>query len=53
LPLTNSTINLAAAYVIQPSMDSIATTWTWTSANNAAVVSATLTPDGGDFFAVL
>ena len=53
LPLTTSSIHVNAAYRIQPGVGSSGTTWTWTVSGTFGIVSSTLTPDGGDFLAVL
>jgi hypothetical protein len=53
LPVTTSSVYLSAAYLIQPSTATQSTTWTFSSVGNCGGVSASLTPDGGDFFAVM
>lgn len=52
LPVTASATSLRGAYLIQNSMDSVATTWSWNNAANGGVVSGTFTPNGGDMLGV-
>lgn len=53
LPLNVSNILDGYAYRIQPSTATQGTTWSWTGSYSAGQVSATFTPDGGDFFSVM
>lgn len=53
LAVSSGAVSMRAAYLIRNSMNAVATTWSWTIAGNAGVVSGTFTPDGGDMFAML
>lgn len=52
LPISTSNVFMGAAYAIS-SMSSLGTTWTIGATGAMGAVSATLTPDGGDFLALL
>jgi hypothetical protein len=52
LTIGTSPAFMGAAYTIRNSMDSLATTWTLATAGAMGAVSATITPDSGDFFSI-
>ena len=47
-----SATRVTGAYAKASSMSSTATRWSWTTAANSSAISATFTPDGGDFLAL-
>lgn len=53
LSISGSNQRTIAAYAIAPSMASFGSTWSWVTTSNASIVSATITPDGGDFLQLL